>query len=129
MKVKLWKIKETYKIFKEGTIIEEIEEKRSFINEDGKENFEKTSFFVVQNEWSKGVEKDYFNDMKLGKSFKTLLEPFGTKDLFDCKYFEVKLRYWSNEIDILERKIQIIKNAKQEFLSKFGMKEKDLKDF
>lgn len=102
MKVKVFKLKEDYKIFKKGTVFQEIND-----------------CLVIENEWSRGVDRNYFDDMSIQKSFDILMDRQKSIDIQETLYFQVKMRKFNNDIDFQTRKLSALMKTKNDFLETF----------
>lgn len=103
MKVKVYKLQVNYKIFKAGTIFEEIGDK-----------------LVVQNEFSRCIDKSFFSDIKLKIEARDILTKMDSKDIKETLYYQYNMRSFDNQIKYLKDKIKILEDQKEQFLKSFS---------
>ena len=103
MKVKIYKLKEDYKMFKQGTLFQEIEGK-----------------LVVSTEFARCIEKSYFDDFKTDKKFEKIMEKFGTIDIKDTMYYQITVRSYENQVKFAKEKLDALIKIRDSFLQRFN---------
>lgn len=102
MKIKVYKLKKDYKMFKIGALFQEI---------DGK--------YVVSTEFARCIDRSFFNDIKLNTKFEELLEKSEPMELKDTLFFTYNVRSLENQVRFATDKLAAVAKTLDEFIKKY----------